>query len=377
MNFSTTMFQVLNVFICLALITANSVPEQQPEPQLEPKVGITPEEEIKEGFYPTCLSFTTQFRKACVPLQQFRDEKGYKFIEPETIGWSNVVFYMIIHNDPSVDVLINAHFTTWLKHIGDADLVFVTDLDDPRTLEQIVPDSSDEVDAKLHLYKSPAVNEGKHIRFKVMDAIRHVTETYANDDTKKYFFKMDADTYVLGPNLLEYVQKLHNEAYGLPIHFGKLMCGHRHMCHSGGAFYGMNKVGLAATNKFFKENPEIYKKEEIVYREHLGRSFNLMAHEDFMVSYAFKMANKVPAIMQMEIFQSALHIEGIGTIEDPPITYHLLKTPIVYLTHEAFFYNGHGELRKRAALERLFPTRQAEIEWVRPYGFIKAGQKQE
>lgn len=349
--------------------------EPQVKSESEPQPVSKPELDPNSNWYPKCLSFTTQLRKYCVDIVEFRDKKGYTAKKPETIDWSNLVFYMIIHNDPSVDLLINAHFTTWLQHIGDADLVFITDLDDPRSLEQIVPEISQDLVVRLHLYKSPAINEGKHIRFKVMDAIRHVSETYAQDDSKKYFFKMDADAYVLGHNLLDYVNKLHNVAYGMPIHFGKVMCGHEHMCHTGGAFYGMNKVGLAATDKFFKENPEIYKQKEIVYREKLNRSFNLMEHEDFMVSYAFKMANKVPAIMQMEVYQGALHIDGIGTEEDPPICYHLLKTPIVYLTHEAFFYDSFGKLRNRAALERLFPKRKEEIEWVRPYGFVKAPRK--
>lgn len=365
----------LNFLISLVIL-AVTFKAQASEPNSEPQPQAEVDKKSPSWWFPSCLSFTTQFRKYCTPLEKFRDENGFTYRTPETINWSNIVFYMIIHNDPSVDILINAHFTTWLKHIGDAELVFITDSDDPRSLEQIVPQVSEELDVKLSLYKSPAIHEGKHIRFKVMDAIRHVSEFYAEDDSKKYFFKMDSDTYVLGHNLLEYVNKLHNAAYGMPIHFGRLMCGHQHMCHTGGAFYGMSKDGLAATNQFFKINPEIYKQEEMVYREHLNRSFNLMEHEDFMVSYAFKMANQVPAIMQMECYQSALHVDGIGTEQDPPLCYHLLKTPIVYLTHEAFFYNGRGELRTRAQLERLFPRKKDEIEWVRPYGFVKSDRKE-
>ena len=115
------------------------------------------------------------------------------------------------------------------------------------------------------------------------------------------------------------------------MHFGKLMCSYEDTCHIGGEFYGMGKIGIDVTNKFFKKNPEVHRQKEIFSRKHLKRSFNLMENEKFIASYAFKMVNKVPSIMQMEIYQGTLHLEGIGTEEDLPICYHSLQTHITYL----------------------------------------------
>ena len=107
-------------------------------------------------------------------------------------------FYMIMNDCPNVHLLINAHITTWLQLAGCTDLVFITDLNDPRSLKKIVLETSQDLDVTLHLHKSPEINEGKHFHFKKMYAIRNASEKCAKNDSKKHFFKMYTDMHALG-----------------------------------------------------------------------------------------------------------------------------------------------------------------------------------
>ena len=90
------------------------------------------------------------------------------------VDWSNVVFLMIMHESAEVDSLINGHFETWLKHTGKGlDIVFITDESDTRSEEEIIPNAFSFM-GKIHVYKSPAEFDDKHIRFKVCNNHEHL-----------------------------------------------------------------------------------------------------------------------------------------------------------------------------------------------------------
>lgn len=185
---------------------------------------------------PKCLSFLTSNKYGCPSISEFRNNREMPFRRPaDEIEWKNVVIFMIIGNNEQNDRLIKAHFDTWLNHVGDGlEFWFVTDSDDERSLEDIIPEKRNNK-IKYRLHRSNSENDGKHIRFKVIDSFRHLNKVYLKDRSKTFFYKMDTDTYLLPENLLSYTNKLNNEAQGLPVHVGRLMCVHKNVCHASGA----------------------------------------------------------------------------------------------------------------------------------------------
>ena len=141
---------------------------------------------------------------------------------------------MIVGNDEHADALIKAHFETWLNHVGEGlDLWLITDEDDYRTLEDIIPVTRNDK-VNYFLYRSKSKKDGRRIRFKVIDSFRKINDIYVTDKTKMFFYKMDTDTYVIPENLLSYADKLNKEAQNLPMHVGRLMCIHKDICHATG-----------------------------------------------------------------------------------------------------------------------------------------------
>ena len=104
------------------------------------------------------------------------------------VQWSDVVLMIFMYNDEKIDKLIEGHFETWLRRVGEgADIVFITDSDDVRSDNSILP-LAKSITATSHVYRSSAANEGKHLRYKVIDAFRYVGETFKD---KKFFLKLD------------------------------------------------------------------------------------------------------------------------------------------------------------------------------------------
>jgi len=322
-------------------------------------LAVDEESNLQRRGFPRCLSHTTSESRYCMPLFDYHEQRTNRV--PKTLDWSDIVIFMIIHNSPTVDKLIQAHFDTWLKHVGTGvDIVFVADGDDPRSYDEILPDAR-KVNADIHLFKSKAQDDGRHIRFKVIDAFREVGEIFQISN-KKFFFKMDSDTYLVADNFLSYLEKLSNDADGFPIHVGKLMCRHPDVCHSAGALYGFDKEGFDATNFYFIQHySDITTQEYNVWVPKGNRYRNLFIHEDFMVSYAFNYATKTPSIYHAGFNQYGVQKEGIGTKEAPQISFHQLKDPKLILQHESFFYNEEGKLRPYEELEISYKKMQKDL----------------
>ena len=134
---------------------------------------------------PKCLSF--RYGDAdCDHVKTFYESSE----ERKKMQLDNIVFIMFIHNDKSVDELIKAHFDTWIRRLGiETDIIFVTDEDNERSFEEILPDA-DKVRSNLSIYKSPAKKEGRRLRYKVADSFQYVSKKYENDETKEYFIKI-------------------------------------------------------------------------------------------------------------------------------------------------------------------------------------------
>jgi len=245
------------------------------------------------------------------------------------VDWSSTVFIIFIYDDRKIDNLIKAHFKTWLKHLGEgADVVYITDIDDMRTLNEILPEA-DKIKATCHLYKSGAEKEGKRLRFKVIDGFRHVAEKFSS--TKKYFFKMDSDTYLVTEHLLAYLNDLHKRTYPKPVLFGRV--NHRHLfSYADGSLYGFNNFGFDAVNQYFK----VHKSWITLFKTH-----DLLSHEDALVTYVYRVATQIPVIHNPLIFT---HKNPFYAVKDIGISYHKTN-PNHFMTYEDRFYSLDGKKR--------------------------------
>jgi len=337
----------LTTTLCLVLlcvITANA----QIETRVAPKL-------------PVCLSFEEPLRK-CENVHKIY--KRHRFMREErssSVEWSNIVVLMIMHESPAVDSLINGHFETWLKHTGEGlDIVFITDDTDKRPDEEIVPDAANFL-GKTHIYKSPAQFDDKHIRFKVIDSFRQVEEMFKDDKEKKYFIKIDTDTFPIPENLLAYVNKLDGPTEEQPVLFGKGVCSPKDLCYAAGALYGMNKLALHSLNIFFAKNPELHLENSHV----VGKGRNLMVHEDYMTSYAFRRATGYPIISNHNIFNYHIEREGTGTEDHPPLCYHKAKVVQGLQEYYQLLYDEKTKkLRKLSDVANLWETQREKFPYL-------------
>merc|ERR1711862_82813 len=337
------MLSTVTVFLIL-LITANA----QTKSRFPPKL-------------PVCLSFEEPYGKCenvhkIYKRQRFvRDDRGIN------VDWSNVVILMIMHESASVDSLITGHFETWLKHTGEGlDIVFITDDTDKRSDEDIIPDASNFL-GKTHIYRSPAQFDDKHIRFKVIDSFRQVEEMFKDDEEKKYFIKIDTDTFPIAENLLSYLNKLDGPTEEQPVLFGKGVCSPKDLCYAAGALYGMNKLALHALNNFFAKNPELHLETTHV----VGKGRNLMVHEDYMTSYAYRRATGYPIISNHNIFNYHIEREGVGSEEHPPVCYHKAKVVEGLQEYYQLLYDEEtNKLRKLSDVATLWETQRERFPYL-------------
>lgn len=265
------------------------------------------------------------------------------------IDWSNIVIMITIYQSNETDQLIKAHFGTWMKQADEGlDVVFVTDESDERSIDEILPDLNN-VSPKSHLFKSVAPDEGKHLRFKMIDSLKEMENLFGNDSKKKYFIKMDTDTFLLPENLLSYVQKIESSTNGQPVLFGNCVGRFYKWCYAPGGIYGMNRMTLQEINNYFVSHPDITK--EYIFFDYgkkspADRSYNnLLEHEDCMVSYAYRKATGYPNVMNFRFFTSSInHAHSIVDKECPPISYHTIKDPKVYYEYYEMFYH-EGKLK--------------------------------
>ena len=130
--------------------------------------------------------------------------EGIENHPPTKISWSDAVIYILTFNSKQPNRLLQAQFDTWIKLVDDEglDIVVVTDEDDERSYEDVLPDA-DKVKPRIHLYKSPARKEGSLTRAKTVDTMGYL---YDHFPQKKYYLKVDCDTFVIPENLLMHLQ---------------------------------------------------------------------------------------------------------------------------------------------------------------------------
>lgn len=282
------------------------------------------------------------------------------------VKWSDIVFIIFMHDNEKIDELISAHYETWLKRLGKgADVVYVTDGSDKRSKETILP-LARTIEASSHVYKSLAVNEGKHLRFKVIDAFRYVGESFKE---KKFFLKLDTDTFVVAKNLFDYLNELYYKSYPKPVYFGYAVCPHfvnscnnlvQCMCYGAGSGYGFNAAGFKAVNDYFTSNPEILTEEH----KHPRYDRNLLAHEDYMIGVAFSRAtNGYPIVHCRLMFPYPFERYGPGfqLTKQTAVSYHKVTTKQDFITHDYIFHREDGTSRSFEEIEQMRKTTDTAV----------------
>jgi len=277
------------------------------------------------------------------------------------VKWSDVVLMIFMYDNRKVDELISAHYETWLKRLGKGtDIVFVTDGSDKRSKKMILP-LANSIEASSHVYKSSAMNEGKHLRFKVIDAFRYVGESFKD---KKFFLKLDTDTFVVAENLLEYLNELYFKSYPKPAYFGYAVCPHfvnscdsleMCMCYGAGSGYGFNAAGLKAVNDYFAANPEILTEQH----KHPRYDRNLLAHEDYMMGVAYARATHgYPIIHNRLMFPFPFDRYGPGfqLTKRNAVSYHKVMTKEDFITHDRIFHHENGTRRSFDEIDQMRKT---------------------
>ena len=252
------------------------------------------------------------------------------------IDWSNVVIIIPTYNSESANELLKSSYNTWMRYLGNADVVLVTDDDDPRSDDEILP--RDSLQANMHVYRSSAIKEGRRTRYKVIDALDHVLDVF-ND--KDIFMKIDTDSYILPHNLITVVNGIHKNTYPLPVELGRGVCITSETCYSHGGMYAYNKPGLQLMLSYVSQHtPSIY---SLDIKNELNND-NLMAHEDYFTSYAFQQAtdNKYPIINMHGVSESLMRLKQSykNKMKRPFYSIHNVKQVGDFYRLHNLFYDG-------------------------------------
>jgi len=302
-----------------------------------------------------------------VPMETFYNINGsenYKMLP--NVKWSDVVLMIFMYDNSKIDDLISAAYETWLKRLGaGVDVVFVTDGTDQRSDDSILP-LSNSIEANSHVYRSPVKNEGKHLRHKVIDSFRHVGETFKD---KKFFLKLDTDTFVVAGNLLEYLNELYYKSYPKPVYFGYAVCPYfvdkcdsllQCMCYGAGSGYGFNAAGFQAVNSYFAENPDIVTEQH----KHPRYDRNLIVHEDYMMGVAYARATDgFPLVHNRLMFPYPFDRYGPGFLATKrnAVSYHKVMTKQDFITHDRIFHHDDGSSRSFDEIKQMQSTMQTSF----------------
>jgi len=278
-------------------------------------------------------------------------EKFYpkdKIVVPPThLTWGNVVIIMMTFNDPKESSMVQRHFDVWISRMPkELDIVFVTDDDDLRSYEEILPNACN-VKPTIHLHKSLQKNEGAKARSKTIDSFSYAYERFKNIDSKQIFLKVDPDTFLITENLLEKIKEVYEKTFPLPLEFGRVDCTRHGNCFTLGASYGMNKIAVEKMFRYLQNNDKLLQNPSFEDKSRL-------LDEDFFMSYLFQRATGYPIIhvsgMSIRLFARKYHIRGPREEEwkrtKSHITIHLVKSPDDFAMLENFYYDT-GRLREK------------------------------
>ena len=264
------------------------------------------------------------------------------------MGWFAVVFGMAIHRAAQIDALLQAAADTWLRMTPGAELLLMTDGDDPRPDNAVAPRTDGNVTVHVHRCTDcramhcssleaaapnsscSGVREGWLARRKVLHLLVAMGQRYATPSPKHAFLKLDPDTLPLPHNLMRLLSELHTAlGSAQPYLFGMAACRVPSfpLCHaSGGAGYGLSRPALDALRKYVGAH----------YPRFLERVDRFTyGGEDVAVAFALKKQAGISVINVGCMYQhrpdtyAHLHAHGEQWVHWPlsttPISFHKFK----------------------------------------------------
>lgn len=285
---------------------------------------------------------------------------------------------MAVYDSVVENSLLQAAADTWLQFTRGADLVLMTDADDPRAATAIAPRTHGAV--AVHVYRCSdcrsqrcsrrdcvGVREGWLARRKVLHLIVAIGRDFgflhepntnaarpsaARAAPRKHFvLKLDPDTVLVPPHALTLLHEL-QLILGVdqPYLFGMAACrvASFALCHAaGGAGYGMSRGAVAAIDAFVRRE----------YPDFLTRVDRFTyGGEDVTVAFALKKEAGVSVINVGCLYQHSplkyerMHAKGEDWVHWPlsttPASFHKFEDPTELRT---FFgcalYDAQGRLR--------------------------------
>ncbi len=189
---------------------------------------------------------------SCAPTSHKCDDGGFS----PSAGFAPVEGYGVSWDDVVIVVMLGAGRADFLQGLTDT---WVARLDPAATLvlsrdngaPELPPALANRPNTVVYDYRGPAGLDNLDV--KALTTWKYIHNRYQVTN-KKYFLKIDDDTYLVTHNLLRFLNKVdkwfapHEE----PLYFGHPFCGHGDLealgyarwCYAGGGAYGLNTEAL-------------------------------------------------------------------------------------------------------------------------------------
>lgn len=314
------------------------------------------------------------------------------------LAWRHVVIGIAVHYSAAEERLLQAAADTWLRMAGGADLVLVTDIDDPRNASAIAPRMATGGDAlTVHVFRCAecrgakctgtaaadsagagtggcaGVREGWLARRKVLHMFVAMARLFSvvpsptsgshldgGAPRKEIFIKVDPDTVPVPHNLLRLLGELDATlGRSQPYYFGMAACrvASFALCHAaGGAGYGLSRSAVGMLDGYLAaEYPRLLPRvDKFTY-----------GGEDVTVAFALKKAGGVSVVNAGCLYQheprkyTKLHAKGEAWVRWPlsttPASFHKFKDAEEMRTFfKCALYDSDG--KPRPAPRSLFAT---------------------
>lgn len=191
-------------------------------------------------------SFTCAPTSHKCPDEEYAKATGFTPMEGNGVSWDEVVLVLVV--GAGRDDFLHAITETWLARLDpSATVVIARDMYEPRIPQALL----DRPNVEVLNYAGPT-GLGS-LDTKAFTTWKQVHQLYEKSN-KKYFLKVDDDSYLVAHNLLRFLIKLDRwfASKQEPIYFGHPFCGHGDLaalgyatwCYAGGGAYGLNLEAL-------------------------------------------------------------------------------------------------------------------------------------
>jgi hypothetical protein len=333
-----------------------------------------------------CVERAAKIEPRCITGASVHNDEAERVntASPPTINWHEVVLGMAVHFSVKEARLLQAAAETWMRMLSGADIVLMTDNDDPRNASDIAPRSDGHVAFHVHRCNDcrsrrcisgtasrdcDGVREGWLARRKVLHLFvamarsfghAHPHHNIANGERvqKLFFFKLDPDTVLVPHNVLRLLDQLHATiGPAQPYLFGMAACrvDAFPLCHAaGGAGYGLSRAAVAQLELFVAARYPAFLRK--VDRFSYGG-------EDVSVAFALKKQAGIAVVNCGCMYQHTplkyrkLHAKGEDWVDWPltttPASFHKFKdADELRFFFECALYDAGG--RPRASPRSLF-----------------------